>query len=206
MTEILSCRSPGSENSRGKRKRSPAREMHSPSNRPRLDEYNSWHEHGFNEHAGGGTNGSHPGNFPSQSEDPDAPQRPSQRLSNLRTSMESTASASNNFSHPYPHHPSLTSERQGLSLTTTSQPPSAHDQAEYNRLYPSPPQICLDLNSPNREISGLPFSGYDFLGDDLFALLGNVIRPSSDAASQYEQHTQVVWQAYNGQNDVAFGG
>lgn len=67
-----------------------------------------------------------------------------------------------------------------------------------------PPQISLDLNTPGREVEGLPFSGYDFLGDELLALLGNVIRSPTDPV-QHEKHSQVIWQAFNDvQQDAPF--
>lgn len=66
------------------------------------------------------------------------------------------------------------------------------------------PKISLDLNalSSGQEVQGLPFSGFDFLGSDLYAL----VRPPTEQpnAQMFEQNAQVLWQAY-GQGDVAFG-
>lgn len=61
------------------------------------------------------------------------------------------------------------------------------------------PRISLDLNalSTGREIDGLPFSGYDFLGGDLYALLGSVFKPPNEQVpEQFEEHGQMLWQAY----------
>ena len=61
------------------------------------------------------------------------------------------------------------------------------------------PKISLDLDalSAGREIDGLPFSGYDFLGGDLCALLGSVFKPPNEQLpEQFEENGQLLWQAY----------
>jgi len=65
--------------------------------------------------------------------------------------------------------------------------------------YQEAPRISLDLNalSAGREIDGLPFSGYDFLGGDVYALLGSVFRPQNEQLpAHYEENGQLLWQAY----------
>jgi hypothetical protein len=66
--------------------------------------------------------------------------------------------------------------------------------------YQEAPRISLDLNalSAGREIDGLPYSGYDFLGGDVYALLGSVFRPQNEQLpAQYEENGQILWQAYD---------
>jgi len=65
--------------------------------------------------------------------------------------------------------------------------------------YQDTPRISLDLNalSAGREIDGLPFSGYDFLGGDVYALLGSVFRPQNEQLPpHYEENGQMLWQVY----------
>ncbi|KAJ7590742.1 fungal-specific transcription factor domain-containing protein [Mycena floridula] len=100
--------------------------------------------------------------------------RPPQRVSNLRTSSESL-----------PH--------------SMGPPPTINN----NDNHVPPPRISFDLNTPDCVAEGLPFSGYDFLGDDLSALLGNVIKPPPE--SDRHDHNQVIWQAFNNPQEAPFG-
>jgi hypothetical protein len=69
--------------------------------------------------------------------------------------------------------------------------------------YQEAPRISLDLNalSAGREIDGLPFSGYDFLSGDVYALLGSMFRPQNEQLpAHYEENSQMLWQAYGQAN------
>jgi hypothetical protein len=84
---------------------------------------------------------------------------------------------------------------QVLPVVQQSNPvvPAQHPQ------YQDAPRISLDLNalSAGREIDGLPFSGYDFLGEDVYAVLGSVFRPQNEQLrTHYEENGQMLWQLY----------
>jgi hypothetical protein len=112
------------------------------------------------------------------------------RLSNVRTPVDHS-DLSPNLQHGS-HHPQFLTHAGSEPLKQMYQPSDSIPQLE-------PPKISLDLNalSAGREIDGLPFSGYDFLGGDLYALIGSVFRPQPDQPpEQCEEHGQLLWQAY----------
>jgi len=79
------------------------------------------------------------------------------------------------------------------------QPPDNPVVPQQHLQYQDMPRISLDLNalSAGREIDGLPYSGYDFLSDDVYALLGSVFRPQNEQLpSHYEENGQMLWQLY----------
>jgi hypothetical protein len=112
-----------------------------------------------------------------------------QRMSNLRTSVEMPQHPMHAPPHghgmPPQHHPGYSSTPEGV---------------------PIPQQITLDLNalSAGQEVAGLPYSGYDFLRDDVFALIRGVEQQRQMPNEQVlEQNAQLLWQAY-GDGGVPF--
>ena len=134
-----------------------------------------------------------------------------QRLSNVRTPVDHDGHEQPpQYGHRF--NVQRTSEQTpGISIgpmppivqqTGNSIAPQQHLQYQ-----DAPPRISLDLNalSAGREIDGLPYSGYDFLSDDVYALLGSVFRPQNEQLAQnYEENGQMLWQMY-GQAGSNFG-
>lgn len=108
--------------------------------------------------------------------------RYSERVSNLRTAVEGGREGPMS-----PHqltHPSAINGNMGGGV------PQFSDF--------TPPQISLDLNTITPEVDGLPFSDYNFIGNELFAVLGNVIRPPTEpSAKTFEENSQFLWQAFH---------
>ena len=196
------------ESSQGKRKFPLEFETADSRSRPRLDEpqsqYNSWTPR-QNDHrieSGGtpqlvGSWPQHQGNNEPTSQDSIT----HQRLSNVRTPVERDA----HEQHLQYNHGFDTGRMSGNvpSADAGQMPPII--QQPGNTVMPSHPQyqeaprISLDLNalSAGREIDGLPFSGYDFLSGDVYALLGSVFRPQNEQLpAHYEENSQMLWQAY----------
>ncbi|KAK0498377.1 hypothetical protein EDD18DRAFT_1351062 [Armillaria luteobubalina] len=130
--------------------------------------------------------------------------RSHQRLSNLRTSMEPVAEPNGPYPGQHSYSPSQHNPVPGhprIPQSPTHQmgpPPPPHAYPPAN---PAPPQLSLDINAiyAGQQIDGLPFSN-DFIGDDLLALVGNVIKPSAQPSAQmFEENAQVLWQAFHGQ-------
>ncbi|KAJ3734458.1 fungal-specific transcription factor domain-containing protein [Lentinula guzmanii] len=70
-----------------------------------------------------------------------------------------------------------------------------------------PPQISLDINawSTGRNHSIDEYSGYDFLGEDIFAVIGSVAKSSEQPSPHtFEENAQVLWQAFHGESDTPF--
>ncbi|KAJ4472128.1 fungal-specific transcription factor domain-containing protein [Lentinula aciculospora] len=70
-----------------------------------------------------------------------------------------------------------------------------------------PPHLSLDINawSTGRNHNIDEYSGYDFLGEDLFALLGSVVKPSERPSPHtFEENAQALWQAFNGKQEAPF--
>lgn len=125
-----------------------------------------------------------------------------QRLSNVRTPVDHDA----HEQQPQYHHSVDIQRMPGhvSGIGVTQMPPIVQQQgnpimAPQHSQYQEAPRISLDLNalSAGREIDGLPFSGYDFLSGDVYALLGSVFRPQNEQLpAHYEENSQTLWQAY----------
>lgn len=88
--------------------------------------------------------------------------------------------------------------------------PGAYGSSIPSNMTPDPNGVGITGGPSNGkaswENSRLPFSGYDFLGDDLYALLGNGGRTSGEMNSQmFEENAQLLWQAYGQQDTMGFG-
>jgi len=115
-----------------------------------------------------------------------------QRLSNVRTPVDHSEVRHGYRTHPVQHQQVMMQQGSMPPMKPMQSSPTPMPQQE-------PPRISLDLNalSTGREIDGLPFSGYDFLGGDLYALLGSVFRPPNEQIpQQFEENGQILWQAY----------
>lgn len=172
---------------------------------------------------------------PSSSSAYDAPlqdPRSHQRVSNLRTSVEMAeqqqqhygSSPDNNMSHqssvdsgfnPHPHSHGQRMLTAELMRPLPGDMPPPDTPGPYAGSIPSnmtpDPVSGIGGSSSNGkapwETSRLPFSGYDFLGDDLYALLGNGGRTNAEMNSQmFEENAQLLWQAYGQQDPMGFGG
>jgi hypothetical protein len=211
-------RSALSESSQGKRKFPPEFEAVDSRSRPRLDErpqYNSWAPQPNDHRKESGGPPQHVGNWPPQLQGGPESTLPDsithQRLSNVRTPVDHDA-----HEQHLQYHCGVDARRVSVhvpgvgvgQMPPIHQPgnpvvPPQHPQSQYQEA----PRISLDLNalSAGREIDGLPFSGYDFLGGDVYALLGSVFRPQNEQLpAQYEENGQILWQAY-GQADSHLG-
>ncbi|KAJ3723399.1 fungal-specific transcription factor domain-containing protein [Lentinula raphanica] len=86
-------------------------------------------------------------------------------------------------------------------------PPFEHlmpPQEGYTEL---PSQISLDINawSTGRNHSIDEYSGYDFLGEDIFAVLGSVTKSAEQPSPHtFEENAQALWQAFHGKSDTPF--
>lgn len=189
------------ESSQGKRKFPPEFEVVGSRSRPRLDrpqpQYGSWPPqlNSYRRESGGPPQPV--GNWPPQYRGSTEPTSPDsiihQRLSNLRTPVDYDA----HEQQPQYHHlgPGV-SVGQIPPVVQPGDPMMPPQHAQYQEV----PRISLDLNalSAGREIDGLPFSGYDFLGGDVYALLGSVFRPQNEQLpAHYEENSQILWQAYD---------
>jgi len=141
------------------------------------------------------------GNWPPQHRGSDEPTSSDsithQRLSNVRTPVEHDA----HEQQPEYYHGFNTRRMPGVGVGQTPlivQQPGNPVMPPQNLQYQEAPRISLDLNalSAGREIDGLPFSGYDPLSGDVYALLGSVLRPQNELPAQYEENGQILWQAY----------
>ncbi|PBL02106.1 hypothetical protein ARMGADRAFT_954261 [Armillaria gallica] len=193
--------------SRGKRKRSDA-EVASPQ-RNRVNG-NAW-ENGMasSSHVSEGhqnlNNNSHHSSSLGMMDPNLAEGRSHQRLSNLRTSMEPVVEPNGPYPGQHSYSPSQHNSVSGhprIPQSPTHQmgppPPPPHAYPPTN---PAPPQLSLDINAiyAGQQIDGLPFSN-DFIGDDLLALVGNVMKPTAQPSAQmFEENAQVLWQAFHGQ-------
>ena len=119
-----------------------------------------------------------------------------QRLSNVRTPVDRDAHEQKQHQHGFDaqHVPG---PEPGIGVGQMPGNPVVLPQHPQHQ---DGPKISLDLDalSAGREIDGLPFSGYDFLGDDVFALLGSVFRPQDEQLPpHYEENGQMLWQVYD---------
>lgn len=126
------------------------------------------------------------------------------RTSSIRTSMSNDVGPSGDVLR------GLTlSNIRSNSVTPNTQPDVL---PSLGQVHPSPhielPQISLDINTISTDTRhGIDeYSGYDFLGDDLFAVLGSVVRPSEHHLSPqtFEENAQLLWQAFHGKPDAPF--
>lgn len=162
--------------------------------------------------------------YDAQPQDP----RSHQRVSNLRTSVEMAeqqqhygTSSDNTMSHtspvvsgfnPHPHsHQSrmLTAELMRPLPGDMPPPdtPGAYGDGIPSNMTPDPTIGVPSNGKASWETSRLPFSGYDFLGEDLYALLGNGGRTNAEMNPQmFEENAQLLWQAYGQQDTMGFGG
>jgi hypothetical protein len=70
-----------------------------------------------------------------------------------------------------------------------------------------PTKISLDINTLSTGSSHIldEYSGYDFLGDDLFALLGSLLKRTAQLSPQtFEENAQVLRPAFHGKSDAIF--
>lgn len=222
-----------SDASRGKRKRSPIAEVSDTrtTSRARLDDGNDtsrWEPQSHRSFPVIPTQPHGEGYIPSSSERHIQQDGGHQRISNLRTSMEMESPIEEHggpssvpiYQNHNPRHPtSLHYTHSELSLAHSSSQsgypapnghhPEHHPEQHHNHHPLHHPQISLNLNLTDGQpptIDGLPFSGYDFLGDDIFALMGNVLAKPTTAepsAQMFEENAQVLWQAY--QRPSVFG-
>lgn len=177
--------------------------------RPRLDENhsNQWAPQPGHAHSGSSLHNGYGGHMRNHDQMDTTDSITHQRLSNLRTPVDHVDVPPPDYHHQ--HHPSQHHQpQQQLHMHQNVPPP--HMKPMYSptaQMYSPPgtmphqeqPRISLDLNalSTGREIDGLPFSGYDFLGGDLSALLGSVFRPPNEQIpEQFEENGQMLWQAY----------
>ena len=201
----------------GKRKFPPEFETADSRSRPRLDgpqpQYNSWaprpddhriESSGTPQLVGGWPQ--HQGNNEPTSQDSIT----HQRLSNVRTPVEHDARDQQpQYSQGF-NTERMAGNVPGFGagqMPPIVQPPGNPVTPPQNPQYQEAPRISLDLNalSAGREIDGLPFSGYNFLSGDVYALLGSVFRPQNEQLpAHYEENSQMLWQAY-GQADSHLG-
>lgn len=68
------------------------------------------------------------------------------------------------------------------------------------------PKISLDINALSTGGSHIidEYSGYDFLGEDLSALLGSVKSTAQPSPQTFEENAEVLWQAFHGKSDALF--
>ena len=197
------------ESSQGKRKFPPEFEDADSRSRPRLDgpqpRYDYWvsRQNGNRREDGGVPEPV--GDWPPQHQGKTEPTTPDpfthQRLSNVRTPVGYDA-----HEQPQWDHDLNTRRASGNvpDIGTGQIPPIVQQQGNpitpsQHQQFQEAPRISLDLNalSAGREIDGLPFSGYDFLSGDVYALLGSVFRPQNEQLPpHYEENGQMLWQAY----------
>lgn len=198
------------ESSQGKRKFPPEFEDADSRSRPRLDgpqpQYDYWtSQQNNNRREDGGVSGP-VSDWPPQLQGKNEPTTPDpfthQRLSNVRTPVGYDAHEQPQWDHD------LNTRRvsgNASDIGTGQIPPIFQQQGNpitpsQHQQFQEAPRISLDLNalSAGREIDGLPFSGYDFLSGDVYALLGSVFRPQNEQLPpHYEENSQLLWQAYH---------
>jgi len=197
------------ESSWGKRKFPLEFETVDSRSRPRLDgpqpQYNSWAPRPSDHRVESGGAPQLVGSW-SQQQDKNEPTSQDsithQRLSNVRTPVENDAREQ----QPQYNHGFNTGRMSGnipdvgagQMLPIVQQPGNPTTLPQHPQ-YQEAPRISLDLDalSAGREIDGLPFSGYDFLSGDVYALLGSVLRPQNEQLpAYYEENSQMLWQAY----------
>lgn len=171
--------------------------------RPRLDSNHpsQWAPQPAHSHSGGSVHSGYSGQPRNHDQMETTDSITHQRLSNVRTPVDHVDVSPSEYHH---HHLPQHHQPQPLNMHQNFPPP--HMKPMYSPSTPMPhpshhqqPRISLDLNalSTGREIDGLPFSGYDFLGGDLYALLGSVFKPPNEQVpEQFEEHGQMLWQAY----------
>ena len=197
------------ESSWGKRKFPPEFETVDSRSRPRLDgpqpQYNSWAPRPSDHRVESGGAPQLVGSWSRQKDNNEPTSQDSithQPLSNVRTPVENDAreqqpqyNHSSNMGRMSGNVPEVGA---GQMLSIVQQPDNSTTLPQHPQ-YQEAPRISLDLDalSAGREIDGLPFSGYDFLSGDVYALLGSVFRPQNEQLpAHYEEHGQMLWQAY----------
>jgi len=123
------------------------------------------------------------------------------RMSHLRSSASDHDSSRSSSSMAPPAIPSLLytapySQHEGTSPLTPNS--ATHIPAPGSRQQPMP--------NMNFSTEGLPFSGYNFLGEDLYAVVGMHPTSAEPTSQVYADNAQVLWEAYNGQHTVPFNG
>ncbi|KAJ3867693.1 fungal-specific transcription factor domain-containing protein [Lentinula novae-zelandiae] len=119
------------------------------------------------------------------------------RTSSIRTPMSNDISLPPTPSDTVPGH-ALSNFRGDPALTLNS---GKQALPSFEQL------ISLDINawSTGRNHSIDEYSGYDFLGEDLFALLGSVVKPLEQPSPHtFEENAQALWQAFHGKPDAPF--
>jgi len=195
------------ESSWGKRKFPPEFETGDSRSRPRLDgpqlQYDSWPPRPDDHRIKNSGAPQLVGNWPQHQGNNEPTSQDSithQRVSNVRTPVEHDA----HEQQPHYNHGFNTGRMSGNvpgagQVPPIVQPPGNPVMPPQHLQYQEAPRISLDLNalSAGREIDGLPFSGYDFLSEDVYALLGSVFRPQNEQLpAHYEENGQILWQAY----------
>ncbi|KAJ3936890.1 MAG: fungal-specific transcription factor domain-containing protein [Lentinula lateritia] len=131
------------------------------------------------------------------------------RTSSIRTPMSNDISLPPTPNDTVPGH-ALSNFRGDPALTLNSgkQALPSFEQLVKSQGYTElPTQISLDINawSTGRNHSIDEYSGYDFLGEDLFALLGSVVKPLEQPSPHtFEENAQALWQAFHGKPDAPF--
>jgi hypothetical protein len=131
------------------------------------------------------------------------------QLSNLRTSMNDSPEGTT------PHPSQSAQNGHGGPLPPYGSRQAYPGQTYQEQPYPSyanagtgyaPPQISLNLNmAPGSTVEDLPFSGYDFLGSDVYATIDNTMKPPQHVGSQnYDEQSQFLWNAYNRPQEMPF--
>ena len=205
----FSITSAPSESPQGKRKFPAEFEVADFRSRPRLDgpqpRYNAWAPQPNDHRRESGGTPQLSGNWPPQYQGSNEPTLSDpishQRLSNVRTPVDHDVHGHQpnygfNTRHTSGHLPDIGIGQMPPPLVRQQGNPVMPPQPTQ---YQEAPRISLDLNalSAGREIDGLPFSGYDFLGGDVYALLGSVFRPQNEQLpAHYEENSQMLWQAY----------
>lgn len=210
LSEDISATSAPHESSQGKRKFPPEFEGAGSRSRPRLDgpqpQFNLLAPQLNNHRRGSGGAPQLVGDWP-QFRGKNEPASPDpithQRLSNVRTPVEHDAHEQQlQYNHGFntqcasEHVPGVGAGRVPPIVQQPDNPAMLSQHPQYQEA----PRISLDLNalSAGREIDGLPFSGYDFLSGDVYALLGGVFRPQNEQLPpHYEENSQMLWQAYS---------
>lgn len=211
ISSTPSCRmtSARPEVSQGKRKFPAEFEVTDSRSRPRLDgsqpQHDSWaSQPSYHRRESGGPQPV--GDWPphqgkNESHSPDSITQ--QRLSNVRTPVDHEAHDQlPQYEHSF-SMPRMSTQVPGIvvgQIPPIVQQPGNPTMPPQYLSYQDAPRISLDLNalSAGREIDGLPYSGYDFLGDDVSALLGSVFRPQNEQPpAHFEENGQMLWQAYD---------
>ncbi|KAF9652607.1 hypothetical protein BDM02DRAFT_3088957, partial [Thelephora ganbajun] len=206
----ISSHSAPPESSQGKRKSPPEFEVAGSRSRPRLDgpqpQHISWASRPNDHRRECGGAPQLVGNWPSQHQGGNEPTSldsvTQQRLSNVRTPVDHDAREQQSQYHHGFNTRRMSGQVPGVDvgqMPSIVQHSGNHVISPQHPPYQETPRISLDLNalSAGQEIDGLPFSGYDFLGGDVYALLGSVFRPQNEQLpAHYEANSQMLWQAY----------